>query len=208
MSQWKIRKKTSKHPAPEHQHGKPTPRGLFQQAESFFRSANLLFHNATQIPLHFNPEFLFPSVVCQAFSLELYLKCMIVIEGSPYPATHDLEKLYELITAENRSEIEKICLPHLPLQQKMSDAFHKQANKPGPAPIVTFQGMLHASHRAFEAFRYVHEKTTLSDGQGWSGGPIVQSVRERLMVVHPEWRNFQFVQPPKPPEPPVASPTS
>jgi hypothetical protein len=207
MSQWKIRKKAAKQKMRAQQPDKPTPRGLFQQAESFFQSAVLLFNNATQIPRYFNPQFIFPSLVCEAFSLELYLKCVIVIEESEYPATHDLEKLYALITAENRTEIEKICSPHMAQQQSMQNAYHQHTKQPGAAPTVTFQSMLHASHKAFETFRYVHEKNTLSDGEGWQGGPIVRSVRERLMILRPEWRNFRFVEPTKPPEPPAASPT-
>jgi hypothetical protein len=82
-------------------------RGLFMQAESFYRSANLLLHHATQVG-QFNPPFVFPSIVCEAFSLELYLKCLITKENSDVLGTHDLEQLYGLISDANRTRIEEI----------------------------------------------------------------------------------------------------
>ncbi len=169
----------------------PTPRGLFMQAESFFRSAKLLFHHATQMAT-FNPPYMFPSIVCEAFSLELYLKCLIVFEGSTYRGTHDLEQLYGLVSVANRAAIEKLAIPHLEQQQKLADAAHELSKQPGPSPTITFQQVLQNSRRAFEALRYVHEKIGLGSGEGWSAGPVVSAVRDRLIELNPEWKNFNF----------------
>jgi hypothetical protein len=137
MSQMKIRRKPDKQKPNDPQTNRPTSRGLYMQAESFFQSGNLLFHNATQVG--YNPQLLFPSFVCHAFSLELYLKCLIVMEGNAYPLSHDLEELFRKLTLENQTEVENLCKRHLPLQQKMVDLLHKQSNSSSQPPVVTFQ---------------------------------------------------------------------
>jgi len=177
--------------------GKKDPvRGLFMQAESFYRSANLLFHHATQMG-PFNPPYMFPSIVCEAFSLELYLKCLITKEGSEDFGTHDLEQLYGLVSAGNRARIEEIFNErYLPQEQRMAEIVHKQLKKSGECPKVTLQDYLHKSRRAFESFRYIHEKTKSMDGDGWSAKAVLQAVRERLIEIEPEWANFQFIQAP------------
>ena len=200
MSQRRIKK----HPPKQTSNtGKPTPRGLFQQAESFFQAAALLFHTATT-PQFFRPQFTFPSMVCEALSAELYLKCLLVIEGKGYPATHNIEELFDQLKSTTQAEIERIAAPQLVFSQNAMAFVHAKENKPGPVPVVTFRHLLHHGRNAFETFRYIHEKSSMPDGVS-SSRTIAASVREYLCVLHPGWRNFSFVNNP---EPPSSTPTS
>jgi hypothetical protein len=161
------------------------------QAESFFTSANLLAEHA----MHkgpFNPPYMFPSVTCQAFSLELYLKCLLRMQGSNYRGTHDLEQLYDLLSQENRDAIERIASK--PLDPMIKGMFYIGRDPHLPQSLLV-KDLIHESRRAFETFRYIHERIGTGDGEGWTAGPVVGWVRERLMELKPEWREFKFNQP-------------
>jgi hypothetical protein len=114
-----------------------------------------------------------------------------LIEGRPPPNTHDLEKLFEMLSKESKAEIERDT--DVPKQQATSNSFHVWKYPGLPPPVVTFRSILHGSRNVFEGVRYIHEKTTLDDGEVWSAQAIMLAVRKRLCGIHPEWENFQFV---------------
>jgi hypothetical protein len=58
------------------------PKNLFKTAE-IFRASSLILAN------HGMPDCMFPWVMCSSFSLELYLKCLILIESGTTEKGHD-----------------------------------------------------------------------------------------------------------------------
>lgn len=62
----------------------------------------------------------------------------------------------------------------------------KQENPTFPEPPSTdFDYCLRTSASAFEKFRYAYEG--FPEGQGWLAGSLRESVRERIIELHPTW---------------------
>ena len=148
------------------------PKLVFQAAESF-RAGSLILANHGLLP------YLFPMVVCSAFSLELYLKCLILIEGGKSGSLHDLEKLFSKITPESR----KIVRASYEARRPKVNAGLATI----PVPKTDFDFVLHWSAKAFEHFRYAFEGLVHSQ-EGWMAGPICDCVRERIVELRPDWK--------------------
>jgi hypothetical protein len=70
------------------------PADIFVVAEQFWR--------ATQILRGEQPQPSSPPVVCAAFALELYLKCLIAMRpGATVPNDHNLKRLFDPIGRAN-----------------------------------------------------------------------------------------------------------
>ena len=59
---------------------------MFMQAE--------LFRTASQVLSGHLPDVAIPLAVCSAFSFELYLKCLLLIEGSDPGVKHNLDEMF------------------------------------------------------------------------------------------------------------------
>jgi hypothetical protein len=122
--------------------------------------------------------------VCSAFALELYLKCLLAIDGNPIPPEHDLENLFNKLSHDHKERIKQLSEPLMDdVKLWLKEGFQK-ANK--PAPIVDFNFVLRASKNAFEATRYLYE-TGIREGTGWIADPIADGARERILELHPDW---------------------
>ena len=209
MSQRKIR---NRNPSPQNP-DKPTADGIFKQAESYFQAAHVLFMHATQL-IGFQPQLIFPSTVCEAFSLELFLKCLMLVEGTQYKPGHDLEKLFDHLSVDSKAHIRAHCERGLAQIQQMMNMAHQQYQQTGkgmaePPPRIDFEYALASSRRAFEAYRYVHEgKSAMEPGGNWLGKPILHSVRDRILILRPEWKNISFTAPASPPATPAVASSS
>lgn len=56
---------------------------------------------------HLHEWLMFPSMVLTAFSCELFLKCLLMVENKPTPSLHNLSHLYEILDSNTKTEIEK-----------------------------------------------------------------------------------------------------
>ena len=84
---------------------KPThdPRRIFRIAEWFNLAGNTLKEHISEMR-----GVAVPSVVLGAFSLELYLKCLIAIEtGKPPPTGHNLRWLFDRLSGNTQSKIKQ-----------------------------------------------------------------------------------------------------
>lgn len=95
-----------------------------------------------------------PFVVNASFSIELYLKCIGIIESGDEktPYIHELDKLYDALSVE--------------IQNKLSDVFIKENEKLGSYHLVKKNGfdfdwslrnVLKESSKAFVKWRYSYE---------------------------------------------------
>ena len=148
------------------------PKLVFQAAESF-RAGSLTLANHGLLP------YLFPMVICSAYSLELYLKCLILIEGGKSGSLHDLEKLFSKITPESQEIVRASYEARRPKVNAGLAAI--------PVPKTDFDFVLHWSAKAFEHFRYAFEGLVHSQ-EGWMAGPICDCVRERIVELRPDWK--------------------
>jgi hypothetical protein len=79
------------------------PKSVFQLACKFASSEQHLRHKS-------NPNAGFmasPSMVLSAFAIELFLKCLLVLEGKEIARTHSLDVLYQELSRSQRRRIEK-----------------------------------------------------------------------------------------------------
>jgi hypothetical protein len=158
------------------------PKDTFRTAE-VFRASSLVLANLIN---HGMPHYMFPMVICSSFSLELHLKCLILVEGGTSRKLHDLEQLFSKISLKSQT----IIRASYETRRAKTDVM-LAAVKGVPAPKTDFDFVLHAGARVFEHFRYAFEGT-VQDQEGWIAGPICECVRERTVELKPDWKNLTY----------------
>jgi hypothetical protein len=151
--------------------------------KSVFLSAEV-FRHGSQVLAAGLPNTMAPMVVCTAFSMELYLKCLITIEGGDHKNEHNLERLFRKTSAGSQDAIRK----NYEKKRAIQDAQFAAAKVPA-RPKSDFDHVLLASADAFVDFRYIYEGG-IGQGEGWLAGPISECVRDRIIELHPEWANL------------------
>jgi hypothetical protein len=134
------------------------------------------------------PHFMFPMVTCSAFSLELHLKCLVLIEGrNARKEGHNLKDIFSKLSLESKQKIRNGYE-----QSRASDRAKFAAIKGiPPRPPDDFEFVLNASSKAFEKFRYAYEGI-VENQTGWLAGPIIDSVRARILELKPEWADIRY----------------
>lgn len=139
---------------------KAKPLDIFIVAEQFRFASKLAtlvpHHPALRIPaLAFAHDTNLPtaSMVCSAFSLELYFKCLIRMGRKSFGREHDLAKLFALIGRRNRTKIKNYWIDHSERVRSYIERTYKDDGQ--PAPNVDFDFVLSASKDAFVVMRYV-----------------------------------------------------
>lgn len=110
-------------------------RSCYYVANSFLQSAEKLYEDYQVILGWFNP-LLYPIIVNCAFSCELFLKSLLSLENIEI-RTHNLDKLYEKLNAQDKEFI---------------------LNNTGFTDPEEFKGILNNHGDFFERFRYIHEE--------------------------------------------------
>jgi HEPN domain-containing protein len=127
------------------------PERIFEQA--------IRFHQAQQI-LKSSPndqrEALVQLVcVLAAFTIELLLKCLIRIEGGRPPSIHELDDLFNLLSAPTRERLEAMWRDYV-------HAMPAETTEPFKRIGVTIEpeltSALTAGRKAFQRIRYWHEE--------------------------------------------------
>lgn len=99
-----------------------------------------------------------------ALSVELYLKCLLLIECGQYPASHDLKVLFGQLKRQTREAL-----------RKNHDA---KPERPGDLDVILGKGQ-----DTFEKVRYIYEGHKTEFGLNWLG----ELVRQRIISLHPDW---------------------
>jgi hypothetical protein len=167
---------------------------IFIIAEQFRYAGKL----ATIIPMsdhkfaHFLPNLPTAAMVCSAFSLELYFKCLIRMSRKSFGREHDLTKLFSLIGRRNQAKIKKYWQDHSATVRADVQTMYKDS--PLPTPEVDFKFCLAASKDAFVQMRYVYERG-IESGRGWLGDTIVEGARGTILDKHPKWESARQTSP-------------
>lgn len=168
-----------------------SPQSLYDIKE-MFRSAEVYGMGAQTINVQMragpSPHLILPYILCAALSLEISLKCLIMVEGRSYKGIHELSKLFEAISEESQAKVKSLYEPFVAHHQMIFDHIHGQSEG---APIATFDRILRASSRAFTNLRYPYEKLT-KGGEGWLATEITDCVRQVILDLKPEWKNEQY----------------
>lgn len=119
-----------------------------------------------------------PTIVNSAFALELYLKCLLLIDGKTSRG-HKLATLYSQLSQSRR--------------QQIHDGFEK--TKPKDCATFTVVQILLVANKAFEMWRYAHEGTVCA----YFGGAVCVTVRKVIVEIKPELAKWLDLDLPKNP---------
>ncbi len=128
-------------------------------------------------------------MVCSAFSLELYFKCLIRLGRKSFGREHDLAKLFALIGRQSRAKIKKYWNNHSETVRSYVERAYES-----DAPKVDFDFVLSASKDAFVTMRYIYERG-IEQNKGWLADTIVEGARKTILDKHPEWENARQTSP-------------
>ncbi len=172
---------------------KPDPLNIFVIADQFRATASLslVIPKAAPVIATVIPELITAAmlhlptsyIICKAFALELYLKCLIRIEGNSYGREHDLKKLFHLITKPRRSEIISRWQVNA---DTLREEIHSLYSRTGRhLPNVDFNFVLTTSKDAFTLFRYIFEG--IEPDKAWLADSIMETIRDTILSMHPDW---------------------
>jgi len=157
------------------------PRNVFVAAEQFYRCANLILKQlnaatTTVIPGNGHTAYrMAPVVAISAFAFELFLKCLLSIDGVAPPKTHNLRDIFAKLPKRTQSEIEARYD-----EQRAGSQFAR-------GPDFAMRDVLEGSADAFESHRYIfelHDPTTVSQ---YTVHVLCNTVRAMLVEAHPDW---------------------
>lgn len=132
------------------------------------------------------------STVCLAFSLELYLKCLLRIEKKDYGKEHNLAHLFDMLGRRNKRVIKQYwyAKAHEYIEDHIARAYGNIKKKPD----ANFEYALSVSRNAFTSMRYIYENGIPKD-QGWLAGHILECARQAILDKRPQWRGAKQISP-------------
>jgi hypothetical protein len=167
------------------------PERMFAAGEIFGMAATKLSHAAS----HGEPHMATPYIVCHALSLEIFLKCLILLEGRSYKNIHGLKDLFDKLSDDSKANITSMYERHIPkIQQQMllmHEEFRKLGLASGDPPEATLASVLARSNHAFSGIRYLYEGQ-IRDDRHWEAAEAWGCVRERILELRPEWSKKKF----------------
>lgn len=169
------------------------PYRLFVQAEAFHEASRKLLpaphdHEASY------PERLAPYIANSVFTLELYLKCLLMIVKGKYPQLHSVQALFFDLPDDEIERVRKlhrhIYRAHFPAGSAASDrARGGRTRKPNVQveADARLDEILAGAKDAFTSARYAYERHEGSD-QGIPDVTVVTgAVRGRILALEPSW---------------------
>jgi hypothetical protein len=159
------------------------PYEAFLIAEAFRNSWQILRSQfGEDIPQHFN----YVIATNAAFSLELYLKCLLVIDGQTPKANHNLKLQFDALPPNNRDAIRTGYADILKTDRYLQEQkMRLKEEGKNPDKIFRFESVLNESALAFEKSRYPFDPrykvhTYLAE-------PIERATRKVIVAIHPSW---------------------
>jgi hypothetical protein len=176
------------------------PRQMFLLAEEFRRAKTLLTQTQRRAGLLSREWVPKPTIMISAVSLELYLKCLYILDHSISHKklhTHDIKTLFDLLPPETKRKLREYFDPAE--GQRILD-FHRQhhgRDVPGMPCKFTFDFALFGSSNTFEWIRYAYERPNRPSEQ-WFGSPLIDAARKLIVERNPGWAAMNSVGPEPP----------
>lgn len=148
---------------------------IFQYAELFRKATDLLVQT-----INGGEMLVIPWVVNSAFTIELYLKCLITIENGVYREEHNLYKLFDVLSRDSRKII-ALKYDELVSSDPTSSAMNKQFNGTLKLDVAS---VLKDMAKAFTKYRYGFE--TLPQSGFMNSGIIQRVVVQRILDLKPD----------------------
>jgi hypothetical protein len=158
---------------------------ILQQAAGFYRVEQMLIDREP----HDREEAValaMTTCLLQAFTSELFLKCLIAIEGGAPPRSHDLLDLFNLLSTPTRKRLEGMWFDYVQRHPDQNEAY-KQL---GVTIEPELTSALASGRRAFELIRYWHEDP--DEEYVFYLGPLPNMLGRVVFELRPDW-----AQPPR-----------
>jgi hypothetical protein len=91
-------------PKPKSPKKRLDPKKMYE-AGVFIGTGEHILRNGTHDPQHPRKALLLCSTILSALVIEIFFKCIITLEGHDFGNTHDLEELFEIISASRQQQI-------------------------------------------------------------------------------------------------------
>ena len=156
---------------------------LFLSAESFYLVSNLIHTDVINKMREKDYTFLYQihaaMVANHALSIELYLKCLSVLEKQKYLSTHNLLELYEDLEIKTQQILNDYFKKFI----KNNEAF-KGWRKMKTMPRREIKTLLKLAENAFITFRYNHEQKH----QSYLVADVANAAKKYLIELNPDWK--------------------
>jgi HEPN domain-containing protein len=134
-----------------------------------------------------------PIIACAAFALELYLKCLFVMEGGQPTNEHNLKKLFRKLSQPVQTEIRSYFSANSgDLRVHLENVYQRRGKNPPKGDLFDFA--LRVSKNAFMNFRYLFEHGLPAE-TGWVADMIVEGARHAILRRQPDWAEAWQVTP-------------
>jgi hypothetical protein len=150
------------------------PKSVFQLACKFASTEMHVRHRS-------NPNAAFmasPSMVLSAFAIELFLKCMLLLEGKEIDRIHALNVLFRRLSHNQKRRIEEVWEREA---RPKVDMLNRQFGLAHPTDLPN---ALVTCGRAFEHMRYGYENP---DRQVFYLGELPRILWRIIVDIRPEW---------------------
>lgn len=116
-----------------------------------------------------------------SFQLEMYLKCLLLVEQGLHREGHDVLKLFRCLSDKTQAEL---TAAHDEYQSDFPPALAELKRRNIPSDLIT---LLDRGRRAFMDFRYAHEN---KGNSFWALTGLTRLIRERILRLRPEWKDI------------------
>lgn len=123
-----------------------------------------------------------PCLVMQAFSIELYLKCLIALEGHPVPVGHNLKNLFTRLNGKTQKELAALWLADTDNRVRIRRGLPPHLHE---AVSDDIREALSHGARAFEQLRYAFEGELTCR---FYIDSVPRMLRSMIWRRKPEWR--------------------
>jgi HEPN domain-containing protein len=157
-------------------------RKVFRHAETFLRFAQL---GKQGLGDNFPDEFHYPLAANHAFCLEVYLKCLLWLEGKTINREHKLADLFKMLE-EPTQEKAKQYYEYYRSQSLYSQAMDADLRRLGrdPSTETEFGAALEKGSEAFVTMRYAYEGEF---GRNYLLVPLELGIRKIILERNPDW---------------------
>jgi hypothetical protein len=158
------------------------PQDILRSADSFSAACKTLQDAATQ-----GRAVVIEIVLAtlEALTVELYLKCLIMLESGQYRSGHDLYKFFKCLAPQTRSELQQAHDVYLTRWPAVVAAIKAKGYK------TDLESLLIAGRHAFTDFRYAHEagskKARGKQNVMFGLHGLAVCIRARIMKLKPDW---------------------
>jgi hypothetical protein len=160
----------------------PDAHAVFRIAIAFTATSHAIANQFGECP----PDCIaFPLAVNHALSLELYLKCLILIEKGTHSDDHDLKKLFHVLPVATREKARKYydkIRNNDPMCQREAERIRQEGED--PEDDFALKAALKHAATAFVRCRYPYEE---GSDFNYALVPLEIAIRRIILEHKPEW---------------------